>query len=39
MIDTVGRPLAYNTKEDLLNPHFLAIGDKSRDWLAPISKN
>jgi 3'(2'), 5'-bisphosphate nucleotidase len=39
MIDTVGRPLAYNTKEDLLNPYFLAIGDNTRDWLAPIRKN
>jgi len=38
MIDRVGRPLRYNTKEDLLNPHFLAFGDTRRNWLAPIQK-
>jgi len=27
-----GRPLRYNTKEDLLNPHFLVYGDADRDW-------
>ena len=36
MIDLVGQPLRYNTKDDLLNPHFLAFGDHRRDWLAPI---
>jgi len=36
MIDRVGQPLRYNTKDDLLNPHFLAFGDPRRDWLAPI---
>jgi 3'(2'), 5'-bisphosphate nucleotidase len=36
MIDRVGGPLRYNTKDDLLNPHFLAFGDTRRDWLAPI---
>jgi 3'(2'), 5'-bisphosphate nucleotidase len=36
MIDTGGRPLRYNSKDDLLNPHFLAFGDGQRDWLAPI---
>lgn len=29
-----GRRLAYNTKESLLNPYFLVIGDTRRDWLA-----
>jgi len=29
-----GERLLYNTKESLLNPHFLVIGDPSRDWLA-----
>ena len=31
-----GEPLAYNTKESLLNPDFLALGDPAlpwRDWL------
>jgi 3'(2'), 5'-bisphosphate nucleotidase len=36
MIDLVGRPITYNSKEGLLNPHFLAIGDTARDWLAPV---
>jgi 3'(2'), 5'-bisphosphate nucleotidase len=37
MIDCVGQPLRYNTKERLLNPHFLAFGDRERDWLAALS--
>jgi 3'(2'), 5'-bisphosphate nucleotidase len=28
-----GNPLRYNTKADLLNPHFLVFGDTSRDWV------
>ena len=36
MIDPAGQPLLYNSKDDLLNPHFLAFGDQRRDWLAPI---
>ena len=39
MIDLVGQPLTYNSKEDLLNPHFLAFGDNRHDWLAPIRRN
>ncbi len=27
-----GTPLAYNTKESLLNPEFLAAGDPGADW-------
>ncbi|MCW9025617.1 MAG: 3'(2'),5'-bisphosphate nucleotidase CysQ [Gammaproteobacteria bacterium] len=30
--DTHMRPLSYNTKDELLNPHFFVFGDKSRDW-------
>jgi 3'(2'), 5'-bisphosphate nucleotidase len=30
--DTDMRPLRYNTKDSLLNPFFLVIGDASRDW-------
>jgi 3'(2'), 5'-bisphosphate nucleotidase len=33
VIDLQGKPLRYNAREDLLNPHFLAFGDTSRDWL------
>jgi len=27
-----GLPLRYNERDTLLNPHFLAVGDTSRDW-------
>jgi 3'(2'), 5'-bisphosphate nucleotidase len=27
-----GKPLAYNSKDSLLNPHFIAYADGSRDW-------
>lgn len=30
--DTRGKPLLYNTKDDILNPHFLVFGDSSHDW-------
>jgi 3'(2'), 5'-bisphosphate nucleotidase len=36
MMDLVGRPLRYNTKDDLLNPYFLAFGDARRNWLVPF---
>jgi 3'(2'), 5'-bisphosphate nucleotidase len=39
MIDPAGQPLQYNSKADLLNPHFLAFGDQRRDWLAPFSSS
>jgi 3'(2'), 5'-bisphosphate nucleotidase len=32
VIDMDGRPLAYNAKESLLNPHFIGYADSSRDW-------
>jgi len=28
------QPLRYNTKDSLLNPHFLVFGDTSADWSA-----
>lgn len=34
--DDRGHPLRYNTKESLLNPHFLAFGDCRRDWVALV---
>ena len=27
-----GKPLPYNSKESLLNPHFIAYADSARDW-------
>jgi len=32
VIKTDGTPLLYNAKEDILNPHFLVVGDTARDW-------
>ena len=29
-----GEPLRYNTREELLNPFFVAYGPRDRDWLA-----
>jgi len=34
--DTRGAPLLYNTKDDILNPHFLVFGDSSQDWTAHV---
>ena len=30
--DTKMQPLRYNTKDSLLNPHFLVFGDRGEDW-------
>jgi len=32
LTDTQMRPLRYNTKDSLLNPHFFAYGDSDEDW-------
>lgn len=32
MTDTSLQPLRYNTKDELLNPHFIVFGDSSIDW-------
>jgi len=34
-----GKPMKYNAKADILNPHFFVIGAADRDWLAllPVS--
>ena len=32
IIKTNGETLRYNTKDSLLNPHFLVIGDPEFDW-------
>jgi 3'(2'), 5'-bisphosphate nucleotidase len=36
MMDVSGQPLAYNAKESLLNPHFLALGADLNDRLASL---
>ncbi|NND65900.1 MAG: 3'(2'),5'-bisphosphate nucleotidase CysQ, partial [Gammaproteobacteria bacterium] len=33
VIDEQGNPLRYNTKESVINPNFIVIGDTSVDWL------
>ena len=33
-ITVSGEPLRYNAKEDILNPHFVVIGNDNRDWMA-----
>jgi 3'(2'), 5'-bisphosphate nucleotidase len=38
MMDLTGKPLAYNARESVLNPHFLALGDDIRDRL-PCFRN
>jgi 3'(2'), 5'-bisphosphate nucleotidase len=37
VVKTDGEPLRYNTKAELLNPHFLVYGDRGRDWLQILS--
>lgn len=37
VIKTDGEGLRYNTKAELLNPHFLVYGDRSRDWRQILS--
>lgn len=37
VVKTDGEQLRYNTKADLLNPHFLVYGDRGRDWLRMLS--
>ncbi len=34
VVDLEGEPLRYNTRSELLNPHFLVYGPADRDWLA-----
>jgi 3'(2'), 5'-bisphosphate nucleotidase len=33
-----GSPLRYNTQPSVLNPHFVAFGDDSRDWVGALFK-
>jgi 3'(2'), 5'-bisphosphate nucleotidase len=35
VVTSDGKPLRYNAKADILNPHFYAFADRSRDWLNP----
>jgi len=37
VLELDGRPLAYNAKADILNPHFLVTGPQDRDWLTLLN--
>ncbi len=37
VLDMQGEPLRYNTRQTLINPDFVAIGDPSADWSALFS--
>jgi 3'(2'), 5'-bisphosphate nucleotidase len=34
-----GKPLSYNSKEQIVNPHFLVVGPDDRDWLGMVSRS
>ncbi len=34
-----GKPMKYNTKAEILNPHFFVIGAADRDWLALLRES
>ena len=34
VLDLEGQPLRYNTRNEVLNPWFVASGDPGRNWLA-----
>ena len=36
VLDLAGRPFRYNRGESLLNPEFVAVGDRSIDWVARL---
>lgn len=38
VIDLDGKPLRYNTRASLVNPHFIAYGDPSREWLRYVPR-
>lgn len=39
IVDTTLKTLQYNTKDSLLNPSFLAVGDLNNQWREFLSKN
>jgi 3'(2'), 5'-bisphosphate nucleotidase len=38
VLDLGGQPFRYNRGESLLNPEFIAVGDRSIDWAARLGK-
>ena len=39
LINLQGEPLMYNTKDSLLNPGFIGVGDSQFDWLKYLNTN
>ena len=39
VLELDGKPLSYNTKEDILNPYFLVRGPEDRDWLQILAEH
>jgi 3'(2'), 5'-bisphosphate nucleotidase len=37
VVDLDGRPLTYNARPELLNPHFVAFGDEGIDWRSQLA--
>jgi len=37
VLELDGRPLRYNAKDEILNPHFLVQGPDDHDWLALLN--
>jgi 3'(2'), 5'-bisphosphate nucleotidase len=37
VLELDGKPLVYNSKSNILNPHFLVAGPADHDWLALLS--
>jgi 3'(2'), 5'-bisphosphate nucleotidase len=37
VVDLAGQPLRYNVRDDVINPSFLAYGDRTRDWVALLA--
>lgn len=33
VLEIDGKPLSYNRKADILNPHFIVVGPRDHDWL------
>lgn len=38
VLDLAGEPLRYNTRDALLNPEFLAVGDPAAGWKARLGR-
>jgi 3'(2'), 5'-bisphosphate nucleotidase len=36
VVDLQGQPLRYNQRDTLINPWFMAYGDRSRDWIGAL---